>query len=54
MTDHCIAVLEVSDEAITVADPASGKRLLSYKQFEEIWRFSGIVLKRDSAQSPIS
>ncbi len=54
MADHCIAVLEVSDRMITVADPAFGKRLLSYKQFEEIWRFSGIVLKRDSTQGRIS
>jgi hypothetical protein len=54
LSDHCIAVLEVSDRMITVADPVSGKRSLSHKQFEEIWRFSGIVLKRDSTQSPIS
>jgi hypothetical protein len=54
LTDHCVAVLEVSDKMITIADPAGGKRSLSYKQFEEIWRFSGIVLKRDSAQSPVS
>lgn len=54
LSDHCIAVLEVSDRMITVADPVSGKRLLSHKQFEEIWRFSGIVLKRDSTQSPVS
>jgi hypothetical protein len=54
LSDHCIAVLEVSDRMITIADPAGGKRLLSHKQFEEIWRFSGIVLKRDSTHSPIS
>lgn len=54
LTDHCIAVLEVSDRMITVADPALGKKSLSYKQFEEIWRFSGIVLKRDSTQSHVS
>jgi len=54
LSDHCVAVLEVSDRMITVADPVVGKELLSHKQFEKIWRFSGIVLKRDSAQSPIS
>lgn len=54
MTDHCIAVLEVLDDAIIVADPAWGKKALTYKQFEEIWRFSGIVLKRDSTQGRIS
>jgi predicted double-glycine peptidase len=54
LTDHCVAVIEVSDKMVTIADPAGGKKSLSYKQFEEIWRFSGIVLKRDSAQSPVS
>jgi hypothetical protein len=54
LSDHCIAVLEVSDRMITVADPVAGKRSLSHKQFEEIWRFSGIVLKRDSTPSPVS
>jgi hypothetical protein len=54
LSDHCVAVLEVSDRMITVADPIVGKESLSHKQFEKIWRFSGIVLKRDSAQSPIS
>ena len=54
LSDHCIAVLEVSDRMITVADPVVGKKSLSHKQFEEIWRFSGIVLKRDSTHSPIS
>jgi len=38
---------------ITIADPVLGKKSLSHKQFEEIWRFSGIVLKRDSTHSPI-
>lgn len=54
MSDHCVAVLEVSDRMVTVADPVVGKESLSHKQFEKIWRFSGIVLKRDAAQSPIS
>lgn len=54
LTDHCVAVLEVSDKMVTIADPSGGKKSMSYKQFEEIWRFSGIVLKRDSAQSPVS
>ena len=54
LSDHCVAVLEVSDKMITVADPVVGKRSLSHKQFEKIWRFSGIVLKRDSTQGPVS
>jgi hypothetical protein len=51
LSDHCVAVLEVSDRMVTVADPVIGKMVMPYKQFEEIWRFSGIVLKRDSPTS---
>ena len=51
MMDHCLAVLEVSDNAITVADPVTGTRMMPYEQFEKIWRFSGIVLRRDTLQS---
>ena len=51
LIDHCIAVLEVSDRTITVADPVTGMRLMSHEQFEKIWRFSGIVLERDRTQS---
>lgn len=54
LTDHCVAVIEVSDKMVTIADPAGGQKSLSYKQFEEIWRFSGIVLKRDAEHGRIS
>lgn len=49
--DHCLAVLEVTDEAVTVADPVTGTRLMPYEQFEKIWRFSGIVLQRNPLKS---
>ncbi len=51
LLDHCLAVLEVSDLTITIADPLAGTKLMSHEQFEKIWRFSGIVLKRDRTQS---
>ena len=51
LLDHCLAVLEVSDQTITVADPVAGMKLMSHKQFEKIWRFSGIVLERQRTQS---
>ena len=51
LSDHCVAVLEVSDQMVTVGDPVLGKKSLSHEQFEKIWRFSGIVLNRDSMQS---
>jgi len=51
LSDHCVAVLGVSDWTVSIADPVVGRRLMSRKQFEKIWRFSGIVLKRDSTQT---
>ncbi|MFA5239294.1 MAG: cysteine peptidase family C39 domain-containing protein [Phycisphaerae bacterium] len=54
LSDHCVAVLEVRDSTVILADPVTGRRALSHEQFEKIWRFSGIVLKRDSMQSPVS
>ena len=54
LSDHCVAILEVSDRMVIVADPVTGTKSLSHKQFERIWRFSGITFKRDSTQSPMS
>jgi hypothetical protein len=51
LLDHCIAVLGVSDDEVTVADPVTGARLMPYKQFEKIWRFCGIVLQRSTVQN---
>jgi len=51
LMNHCLAVLEVTDEAVTVADPVTGTRLMPYEQFEKIWRFSGIVLQRNPLRS---
>lgn len=51
LLDHCVAVLEVSEQMIIIADPIVGRKIMSHKEFEKIWRFSGIVLKRDPVQS---
>jgi len=51
LMDHCLAVLKVSDDAVTVADPVTGTRLMPYEQFGKIWRFCGIVLQRNPLQS---
>jgi len=48
MNSHCVTVLGVTDHIITIADPVVGRILLSPSEFEKVWRFSGIVLKRDS------
>ena len=51
LSDHCVAVLEVLDKMVVIADPVAGRQLMSVEQFERIWRFTGIVLKRDIAES---
>ena len=50
MLDHCLVVLEVLDHAIAVADPVTGMELMPYEKFKKMWRFSGIVLERNSVQ----
>ena len=53
LSDHCVAVLEVTDRMITIADPAIGRISIPHEQFEKIWRHSGLVLKRDRSNSPV-
>jgi hypothetical protein len=48
LLDHCVAVLEVDDETITIADPAVGRQKISHKAFESVWRFYGIALKQNN------
>ena len=51
MNSHCVAVLGVSDYIVTIADPVWGRMLMTHEDFKKVWRFSGIVLKRDSTQN---
>ncbi|MHC4363435.1 MAG: cysteine peptidase family C39 domain-containing protein [Planctomycetota bacterium] len=51
LSDHCVAVLEVSDRMVVIADPVTGRHLMSHEQFEKVWRRIGIVLQRDDTQS---
>ena len=51
LNDHCVTILDVSDDRVTIADPAIGKVLMSHEKFAKIWRFSGIVLERETPQS---
>lgn len=46
--DHCIAILNVSADNVIVADPALGKMAIPVDQFRKMWRFAGIVLKRNA------
>ena len=47
LSDHCVTVLSVSDDSVTFADPVWGSKTISNNDFEKIWRFAAIVLKRD-------
>ena len=47
LQDHCVTVLGVSDEIVTVADPITGISAIPCEKFRAVWRFSGIVLHRD-------
>ena len=44
--DHCVTVLDVSDDSITLADPVLGQMSMTHEQFEKIWTYSAILLKR--------
>jgi hypothetical protein len=48
MVDHYVTVLEVTDSEVIVGDPLDGLDKLSYEEFQNKWRFVGIVLKRKS------
>ncbi len=50
LTNHCVVVMEVSDQTVVIADPVFGKLNMSHEQFEKIWRFTGIVLKRETTK----
>ena len=46
MVDHWVTVLEVTDSQVIVGDPIGGLERLTYQEFAEKWRFTGIVLRR--------
>jgi len=46
MLDHCVAVLDISDTEVTIADPLSGLEILPIEYFEGKWRRCGIVVSR--------
>lgn len=50
--DHCVAVLDVSDRTVTVADPITGITAIPREQFRSTWRFCGIVLTRVPTEAP--
>jgi hypothetical protein len=53
LLDHCVAVLNVSDTAVTIADPVVGLEVLPLQYFDEIWRRRGIVMNMKSELSKL-
>jgi len=49
LRDHYVTVIDVSETAVTVADPAVGRKVLSRSRFEQVWRFCGIVLNKTAS-----
>jgi predicted double-glycine peptidase len=47
MLDHCVAIIEVGDNTVTIGDPILGKVQMSHKDFQSVWRFYGIALKHN-------
>jgi predicted double-glycine peptidase len=46
MVDHYVAVLDVTDSEVVVGDPLNGLDKMSYEEFQQKWRFVGVVLHR--------
>jgi hypothetical protein len=46
--DHYVAVLEVSDTEVIVGDPLKGKCKLTWPQFADRWRKSGILIRAET------
>jgi predicted double-glycine peptidase len=45
-TDHCVAVLSVHENTITIADPMAGLVNMPRESFTHLWRNCGILLQR--------
>jgi predicted double-glycine peptidase len=53
LADHCVAVMNITDDAVTIADPADGMKTIPRERFEKVWRYCGVVLKRDLISASI-
>jgi hypothetical protein len=49
--DHYVTVFEVMDDQVIVGDPLTGRTKLSRQEFEQRWRFVGVVLTRSEPQA---
>jgi hypothetical protein len=46
LVDHYVTVLAVDEKTLTLGDPSIGFRKLSHKEFQQVWRYRGIVLRK--------
>lgn len=46
VSDHCVAVLSVSESAVTIADPMAGLIRIPRASFSRQWRNCGILMQR--------
>jgi predicted double-glycine peptidase len=46
LNDHFIAVLHIASDSVTLGDPEEGLRIVTKREFEEMWRNSGVVIRR--------
>jgi predicted double-glycine peptidase len=48
LIDHYVTVIKVTDDKIIIANPSTGREVLTYDEFKDKWRSVGIVLRRVS------
>ncbi len=46
LVDHYVTVLAVNEKTLTLGDPLIGFRKLSHKEFQRVWRYRGIILRK--------
>jgi hypothetical protein len=54
LVDHYVTVLEVTDQAVVVGDPLSGRVMLSHQEFAARWRKVGVTATRDTGKMRIA
>ena len=47
LMDHYVAVLEVTEDAVIVGDPLSGREQWTYQEFMDKWRGLGIIVSKN-------
>ena len=54
LIDHYVTVMEVTGNQVVIGNPATGKEVLTYKEFQKKWRSVGIVVKKKDNLNSIS